>query len=108
LSAGTPNSFTGTIAQSSASLAAPVFSPAVTAAVTPSPARKKLSLSDYTKRSKAKDKDHESKDRESSPASVASGPIVPLLQASVSEAGRAGESAVEEDVRMEDALGGRP
>ncbi|KAF2152020.1 hypothetical protein K461DRAFT_269096 [Myriangium duriaei CBS 260.36] len=39
----------------SASLAAPLFSPNVAAAVLPSPIRKKLSLSDYTKRSKARE-----------------------------------------------------
>ena len=85
----------------------PLFSPAVSAAVAPSPARKKLSLSDYTKRSKAKDKDsHPSADRESSPASVASGPIVPPLLPTLSEAAGAGESssAVEDDVKMEDAV----
>lgn len=107
LSAGTPNGITGTMIQSPASLVAsgPMFSPAVTAAVNPSPARKKLSLSDYTKRSKAKDKDFDARtDRESSPASVASGPIVPPLQASASEARTAEDgSAIDEDVRMDDA-----
>ncbi|KAK5127803.1 hypothetical protein LTR85_004919 [Meristemomyces frigidus] len=107
LSAGSPNSITGAYAQSPASLmaSAPLFSPSVTAAVAASPARKKLSLSDYTKRSKAIHKDHEPRgDRDSSPASVASGPIVPPLQASASEAAKAAEnsSAVEDDVKMED------
>lgn len=107
LTASSSNSITGSIAQSPASLnAPPMFSPSVTAAVTPSPAKKKLSLSDYTKRSKAKDKEHEPRrDRDSSPASVASGPIVPPLQASSSEIARAeeGGSAIEDDVKMEDA-----
>lgn len=67
-----------------------------------SPMKKKMSLSDYTKRSKAKDKENiEAKaERDSSPASVASGPIVPPLQAQGSE--KPAESAVE-DVSMEDA-----
>ena len=106
-SAGTLNSITGMTAQSPVSLlnSAPSFSPAVNAAVAPSPARKKLSLSDYTKRSKAKDKDTQpSADRESSPASVASGPIVPPLLPTLSEAARESSSAVEDDVRMEDAM----
>lgn len=106
LSAGSPNSITGSIAQSPASLMAsgPIFSPAVNAAVVPSPARKKLSLSDYTRRSKAKDNQHEPRyDRDSSPASVASGPSVPPLQSTMSEVARAGSAAVEEDVPMEDS-----
>ena len=103
LSAGTPTSITA----SPASLTGPtpIFSPAVTAAVTPSPARKKLSLSEYSKR-KSKDKEQEAKaERDSSPASVASGPAVPPLQPSASSEAKAGEgSAVaEEDVKMEDA-----
>ncbi|GAB7364823.1 hypothetical protein MBLNU230_g5617t1 [Neophaeotheca triangularis] len=70
----------------STSTAPPVFSPSVTAAVNPSPARKKLSLSDYTKRSKAKDHTHDGASgphtiRDSSPAS-ASGLAVPLLNRS--------------------------
>ncbi|KAK3683057.1 SET domain-containing protein 3 [Vermiconidia calcicola] len=97
----------GTVTQSPATLTAPttIFSPSVTAAVTPSPAKKKLSLSDYTKRTKATHKDFEPKtDRESSPASVASGPIAPLVPSS-SDAARMAEStsAIEDDVRMEDA-----
>jgi hypothetical protein len=94
----------GSLAQSPAAVGtAPVFSPAVTAAVSPSPARKKLSLSDYTRRSKAKDKDCDGKaDRESSPASVASGPV--LQPSSSTEAAAAeGGSAIDEDVKMEDA-----
>ncbi|KAF2223874.1 hypothetical protein BDZ85DRAFT_115453 [Elsinoe ampelina] len=39
----------------SAPLTAPLFSPNVNAAVSPSPVRKKMSLSDYTKRSKARE-----------------------------------------------------
>lgn len=107
LSAGSPNSITGSLAQSPGSLftSAPLFSPSVAAAVAASPARKKLSLSDYTKRSKAIHKDHEPRgERDSSPASVASGPIVPPLHASASDAEKAAESslAVEDDVKMED------
>lgn len=83
--------------------AAPVFSPAIAAAVSPSPARKKLSLSDYTRRSKAKDKDHDGKaDRESSPASTASGPVLHPSSSSEAAAGEGG-SAIVEDVKMEDA-----
>lgn len=98
----------GSVSQSPAGLtpgSAPIFSPTVTASVNPSPARKKLSLSDYTRRSKAKDKDTghaggDSKiDRESSPASVASGPAnpsgapaAPALEASSSEITKAKES----------------
>ncbi|KAK3051298.1 SET domain-containing protein 3 [Extremus antarcticus] len=92
--------------QSPAALITPsLFSPSVTAAVTPSPAKKKMSLSDYTKRiSRAKDKEVEARhERDSSPASVASGPVVPPLQASESMKERAGSAAVEDcDVRMED------
>ncbi|WPG99542.1 Hypothetical protein R9X50_00235900 [Acrodontium crateriforme] len=81
-----------------------VFSPSVTAAVQPSPMRKKLSLSDYTKRSKAKDKP----ERDGSPASVASGPTGPPLQASASDMQREGSQAIEEeqDVKMEDVTDG--
>ena len=71
--------------QSPATLTAPtpIFSPSVTAAVTPSPAKKKMSLSDYTKARKAKDKPSEAKaeDREGSPASTASGPVMSGLSA---------------------------
>jgi hypothetical protein len=110
LSAGspTPASLSGAMTQSPAAMGGPTwpFSPSVAAAVTPSPAKKKLSLSDYTKRTKAKDKEVETKtERDSSPASVASGPVVPPLQAS--EAARAaaeGSSAIEEDINMEDAI----
>ncbi|KAM0718719.1 hypothetical protein Q7P37_005790 [Cladosporium fusiforme] len=94
----------------------PIFSPSVSAAVAPQ-TRKKLSLSDYTKRSKAKEQPLDSKpDRESSPASVASGPTSAAaaaapppaaLQASSSEiksaAQEGGSAVVEEDVRMDDA-----
>lgn len=93
-----------------------IFSPSVNAAVAPQQ-RKKLSLSDYTKRSKAKEQplDNNSKpDRESSPASVASGPTSaaataaapPALQASSSEiksAQEGGSAIAEEDVKMDDA-----
>ncbi|KAF2725727.1 hypothetical protein K431DRAFT_317205 [Polychaeton citri CBS 116435] len=95
--------------------APPLLSPAVTASVNPGPARKKLSLSDYTKRSKAKDRefvngDSAKSERESSPASVVSatagnGPVVPPLRPSSSEARKLseGSNAVEEDVKMEDS-----
>lgn len=103
--ASTSSITNGPVAQSPAGLGSgTVFSPAVTAAVSPSPARKKLSLSDYTRRSKAKDtKDHDGKaDRESSPASTASGPV--LHPSTSTEAAAAdGGSAIDEDVKMEDA-----
>jgi hypothetical protein len=87
---------------------ASVFSPAVTAAVSPSPARKKLSLSDYTRRSKAKDKEPDGKvDRESSPASTASGPaataVIQPSSASEAAAADGGSAIVDDDVKMEDA-----
>nr|OQO23543.1 hypothetical protein B0A51_10931 [Rachicladosporium sp. CCFEE 5018] len=60
----TPNVLNTGIAASPAShgplSGAPIFSPSVVASVNPSPARKKLSLSDYTRRTKAKDKEPES------------------------------------------------
>ena len=98
-SAGTP-----TIAQSPASLTpGSIFPPSVAAAVAPSPAKKKLSLSDYTRR-KAKKEDSDVGHRESSPSSVASGPVVPPLQPSSSTEARAAEgNAIEEDVKMEEA-----
>jgi hypothetical protein len=89
--------------------AGPIFSPSVTAAVAPGPMRKKLSLSDYTRRKKEQPSDSKP-DRESSPASVASGPTsaapVPSLQASSSEiknAQESGSAVIDEDVRMDDA-----
>lgn len=102
------------IVQSPAALApvgaaGPIFSPSVTAAVAPGPTRKKLSLSDYTRRKKEQPSDSKP-DRESSPASVASGPtsaaVVPALQASSSEiksAQESGSAVVDEDVKMDDA-----
>ncbi|KAK5744078.1 SET domain-containing protein 3 [Elasticomyces elasticus] len=105
------NSITGsTVAQSPASLSlssTPLFSPAVTAAVAPSSARKKLSLSDYTKRTKAKDRDpmSEGRDRESSPASVASGSGLPIVPGLPHSSSQFGSQAVEDDVKMEDATG---
>lgn len=104
----------GVIVQSPATLgpggaAGPIFSPSVTAAVAPGPTRKKLSLSDYTRRKKEQPSDSKP-DRESSPASVTSGPTsaaaVPTLQASSSEirgAQESGSAIVEEDVKMDDA-----
>jgi hypothetical protein len=87
----------------------PIFSPSVTAAVAPNPQRKKLSLSDYTRRKKEQPSDTKP-DRESSPASVASGPTsaaaVPSLQACSSEIKSAQESGcavVDEDIKMDDA-----
>jgi len=92
-----------------AGAAGPIFSPSVTAAVAPGPTRKKLSLSDYTRRKKEQPSDSKP-DRESSPASVASGPTsaaaVPVLQASSSEiksAQESGSAVVDEDVKMDDA-----
>ncbi|KAF2161871.1 hypothetical protein M409DRAFT_69413 [Zasmidium cellare ATCC 36951] len=106
LSAGSPTTTTNNVVQSPATLGTPsIFSPSVSAAVAPSPAKKKLSLSDYTRR-KAKDKDVEtSKERDSSPASTNSGPVVPPLRPSSSAEARAAEggSAIDEDVKMEDA-----
>lgn len=96
----------GATVQSPASLLVPfsALPPSVKEAITP--ARKKLSLSDYTKR-KATNRDHDPKaERDSSPASTTSGPIVPPLRPSSSEAVKMaeGESAViEDDVKMEDA-----
>jgi hypothetical protein len=102
------------IVQSPAALApagaiGPIFSPSVTAAVAPGPTRKKLSLSDYTRRKKEQPSDSKP-DRESSPASVASGPTsgaaVPALQVSSSEiktAQESGSAVVDEDVKMDDA-----
>jgi hypothetical protein len=92
-----------------AGAAGPIFSPSVTAAVAPGPTRKKLSLSDYTRRKKEQPSDSKP-DRESSPASVTSGPtsatVVPALQASSSEiksAQESGSAVVDEDVKMDDA-----
>lgn len=92
----TPNSITGTPVSA---LPPSLVSQSSNAA---SPMKKKMSLSDYTKRSKAKDKENVDAEpkRESSPASTASGPVVPPLQAQGSE--RTNENAVE-DVSMEDA-----
>ena len=93
--------------QSPATLSAPasIFSPSVTAAVTPSPARKKMSLSDYTKAKKAKDKETESRpgDGEGSPASTASGPVTSGLSADVAKASEGSAVLDDADVRMEDA-----
>ncbi|KAK4554545.1 SET domain-containing protein 3 [Recurvomyces mirabilis] len=101
----TSNGSNGTFAQSPAGLtpSASLFPPGVTAAVNPSPARKKMSLSEYRQR-KNKDRESESKgDRESSPASVASGPIAPSLLHSSSEAGVNHSQAIEDDVEMKDS-----
>lgn len=103
----TPTTATNNVVQSPAVISQPsIFSPSVSAAVAPSPAKKKLSLSDYTRR-KAKDKDSETSktERESSPASTNSATIVPPLRPSSSADARAAEggSAIDEDVKMEDA-----
>lgn len=102
----TPGMLGATMAQSPASMGPnATFSPSVVAAVSPAPQKKKMSLSDYTRR-KAKTQDSESKtERESSPASVSSGPAAPVLQPSSSTEARAAEggSAIEEDVKMETA-----
>ena len=116
LSADTPNSITGSLLLSPASVTGPgsaaFLSPAVNAAVTPSPAKKKLSLSEYSKRSKLKEKENEASkaERESSPASTASGPVVQPPQLSSSDMTKAAEggTAIVEDVHMEDAAGENP
>jgi hypothetical protein len=66
-------------------------------------------LSDYTRRKKEQPSDSKL-DRESSPASVTSGPTsaagVPSLQASASEikgAQESGSAVVDDDVKMDDA-----
>nr|POE87768.1 set domain-containing protein 3 [Quercus suber] len=91
----------GTTVQSPASLLTPTLSlpPSVKDAVM-TPARKKLSLSDYTKRNKTKDKDSDPKtERDSSPASTASGSVLPSLRASSSDNVKLpdGGSAIVED-----------
>lgn len=79
------------VAESPVSLASmPMLSPAVSASLNPSPARKKLSLSDYTKRNKASKPEA----RDTSPSAIP--PLVP----SASEAEKIGEAVVEEDVKM--------
>jgi hypothetical protein len=104
---------TSTIVQSPSTIpgstSGPVFSPSVTAAVASGPTRKKLSLSDYTRRKKEQPSD-DKPGRENSPTSVTSGPTsaaaVPSLQASVSEiksAQESGSAVVEDDVKMDDA-----
>ncbi|USW54164.1 Putative SET domain, Zinc finger, PHD-type, Zinc finger, FYVE/PHD-type [Septoria linicola] len=103
-SSGTFTNGVGSVAQSPASMTpSSIFPPSVAAAVAPSPAKKKLSLSDYTRR-KARKEDSDMGNRESSPASVASGPVVPPLQPSSSVEARAAEgNALEEDIKMEEA-----
>lgn len=66
-----------------AGIAPPLFSPSVTAAVTPSPARKKMSLSDYTRRSKARESETGTA-RDSSPAST-SASIPPSTASQIAE-----------------------
>ncbi|KAI7206580.1 hypothetical protein KC352_g18044 [Hortaea werneckii] len=107
LSAGSGN----TAAQSPSGLSGstPLLSPSVSAAVMPSPVKtKKMSLSDYTRRHKPKDRPFgDGKgDRESSPASVASGAGASGLHPTSSEDQKAGDNIstiAEEDVKMEDA-----
>jgi hypothetical protein len=65
-----------------------------------------MSLSDYTKAKKAKDKETESKpgDREGSPASTASGPVMSGLSAADVAKASEGSAVLDDgDVRMEDA-----
>jgi uncharacterized protein len=102
LPVGTPNSVTGSLAQSPANIlsSGPMLSPSVTAAVTPGSSRKKMSLSDYT-RKKAKDKEHEAKERESSPASVTSGPTWQATQPASDTPGRGPEGTAPDEVKME-------
>ncbi|GAB7348343.1 hypothetical protein MBLNU459_g6315t1 [Dothideomycetes sp. NU459] len=57
-----------------------LFSPSVTAAVNPSPARKKMSLSDYTKRSKATKVEPGLTAREVSPANSVSADTLPVVK----------------------------
>ncbi|TKA31431.1 hypothetical protein B0A50_02278 [Salinomyces thailandicus] len=111
LSAGVGQSLTGACAQSPASTtgSTPFFSPSVSSAMAQSPMKtKKMSLSEYSKRHKPKEKTQGDikGDRESSPASATSGPGLPPLQhSSSSEERKAGDhlgAAVEEDTKMED------
>lgn len=100
----TPTSIAGTPA--SALPPALIHQTSSQSAAAASPMKKKMSLSDYTKRNKAKDKENVEavkSERESSPASVVSaggGGVVPPLKTT---GGIGGESAVVEDVGMEDA-----
>lgn len=107
LTGGTPNSVLGSVVHSPSALAgsAALFSPSVQASVTPStPARKKLSLSDYTRRSKAKETEPRP-ERESSPTSTASGPVAgsSLLPSADSRTKDGLLPAVREDEKMEEA-----
>ncbi|KAI7370775.1 hypothetical protein KC354_g1038 [Hortaea werneckii] len=107
LSAGSGN--TAAQSPSGFSGSTPLLSPSVSAAVMPSPVKtKKMSLSDYTRRHKPKDRPFgDGKgDRESSPASVASGAGASGLHPTSSEDQKAGDNVsaiAEEDVKMEDA-----
>nr|POE54495.1 set domain-containing protein 3 [Quercus suber] len=79
----------GITVQSPASLVTPALHslPSSVKDAVMTPARKKLSLSDYTKRNKTKDKDSDTKtERDSSPASTASGPVLSQLHHSSSDA----------------------
>jgi hypothetical protein len=65
-----------------------------------------MSLSDYTKAKKAKDRPSEAKadDREGSPASTASGPVMSGLSAAELAKATEGSAVADDgDVRMEDA-----
>lgn len=73
-------------------------SPSIQSAITP--VRKKLSLSDYTRRSKAKETEPKS-ERESSPSSIASGPAP-------AEKTSNGLASVMEDAEMHDSLPHNP
>lgn len=103
-SAGTPTTMSGSMAQSPVGMTpGSMFPPSVVAAMGSTSMKKKLSLSDYTRR-KAKKEDSDAGHGESSPSSVASGPVVPPLQPSSStEAHAAQGNAIEEDVKMEEA-----
>lgn len=94
--ASTPVSLSASLVESPAAGPLALLSPSVQASLGPvTPAKKKLSLSDYTRRSKAKETEVKT-DRESSPSSTVSGPITALQP--VAEA-----TTVAEDTVMESA-----
>ena len=103
-----PNNLTGPVMQSPMTLSAstPIFSPSVTAAVTASPARKKMSLSDYTKQKKAKVQETSETvkaDRESSPVSAtAEAPILHPTASELAKVMESGSAIAEDDIKMED------
>lgn len=95
-SAGTPVSLSGILVESPA-VSGPLsmLSPSVQGSLS-TPIKKKMSLSDYTKRSKAKETTEIKADRESSPSSTVSGPITAVQPPGALAA--VGEDAVMEDV----------